>query len=162
MSDASLQIRLIDRSDTEAVARVIRDVMTEYGATGEGTAFHDAEIDAMYDAYQSRASYFVLTEGDRILGGGGIGPLAGDDGTKCELRKMYFLPEARGRGFGRIMLERCIAAARDHRYRSCYLETMDSMKEARRLYEAAGFKQTDKPSGETGHHGCDAWLRLEF
>lgn len=162
MSDSNVRIRLIDPSDDTALARVIREVMSDFGATGEGTSFHDAEIDAMYDAYQDRAAYFVLIDGDRLIGGGGIGPLVGDDGTTCELRKMYFLPEARGRGFGRAMLEKCIAAAREHGYRFCYLETMDSMKEARRLYEAAGFGRTDKPSGDTGHHGCDAWLRLEL
>ena len=36
----------------------------------------------------------------RVVGGGGIAPLAGGDPDVCELRKMYFLPSLRGLGAG--------------------------------------------------------------
>jgi putative acetyltransferase len=156
-------LRPVRRDDDPALARVIRAVMEEYGATGAGSSYHDAEVDAISVAYAGgRAAYFV-TDGERVLGGGGIGPLAGDaSGRTCELRKMYFLPEARGRGFGRSVVELCLEAARGAGYETCYLETMSSMKEARRLYERAGFRPTGRPLGDTGHFGCDAWMRLEL
>ena len=55
----------------------------------------------MYEAYtEPMACYFVVLHGGHIVGGGGIAQLVGADPTVCELRKMYFLPEARGLGAG--------------------------------------------------------------
>ena len=45
----------------------------------------------------------------------------------CELRKMYFLPEARGRGAGAALLQRCLVAARSFGFTTCYLETLARM-----------------------------------
>ena len=52
--------------------------------------------------------------------------------------------------------------ARRNGYLSSYLETLERMTEARRLYEAAGFKRIDAPMGDTGHHRCDCWYVLEL
>ena len=42
-------------------------------------------------------------------------------------------------------------------YRRLYLETRQTMRQARRLYERNGFTPVGKPIGHTGHFGCDAW-----
>lgn len=162
MTEASmaraLTIRPITPADDAAMAAVIRSVMTEYGASGEGFSIHDPEVDHMAEAYAGlRAAYFVVTDGPRVVGGGGIAHLDGGDADVCELKKMYFLPEARGAGMGRALLARCLDAARERGYTHCYLETMSSMPEARRLYERAGFAEIDAPMGATGHFACDAW-----
>lgn len=159
-----MEIRPVRQEDDEALARIIRQVMEEYGSTGEGSSYHDAEIDAVSRAYEGeRAAYFVVVDGNRVLGGGGIGPLRGEEtGSVCELRKMYFLPEARGRGLGRQVVQKCLGAAVAAGYETCYLETMTSMKEARRLYERLGFHRTSRPLGGTGHFGCDAWMILDL
>ena len=39
-----------------------------------------------------------------------------------------------------------------------FLETLDRMEGANRLYSKFGFEQVDKPVGDTGHFGCDRWL----
>jgi len=159
-----MEVRKITSRDDAELARVIRAVMEEYGATGEGTSYHDTEIDAMSEAYKGdRAVYFVVIDEGRVLGGGGFGPLAGDSSAEvCELRKMYMLPEARGKGLGRSIVALCLDEARRAGYRTCYLETMSSMKEARRLYETIGFVSTEKPLGGTGHFGCNAWMQLSL
>lgn len=159
-----MKVRRVTAADDAQLARVIREVMQEYGAAGEGSSYHDAELDAVSAAYAGdRAAYFVVVDGDRVLGGGGIGPLAGEEsGTTCELRKMYVLPEARGLGLGRQIVELSLDAARAAGYGTCYLETMSSMKEARRLYESIGFISSDRPLGRTGHFGCDAWMVLDL
>src|SRR5580692_6711855 len=106
------------------MARVIRAVMPEYGARGPGFAINDPEVDAMCAAYPApRAVYFVLEVNGEVVGGGGVGPLAGGEDGTCELRKMYFLPAARGLGAGRALLGRCIEEARARGYRRMYLET---------------------------------------
>jgi len=153
-----ITIRRIRRADDESVARIIRTVMTEFGATGPGFAIHDPEVNAMHTAYSGpRKAFFVVTDGTAVVGGGGIAPLGGTRNRVCELRKMYFLPRTRGMGLGARLLARCLEAAREMGYQRCYLETLRSMTAARRLYERTGFVAVDKPMGETGHFGCDAW-----
>ena len=154
----SFEIRLIEPGDDADIARIIRTVMPEFGAKGPGYAINDPEVSAMYEAYhRPDAVYFVLLREGRVVGGGGIGPLKGAAADTCELRKMYFLPEARGLGYGRDILERCLAVAKEKGYARCYLETLEHMDQAKRLYEKTGFKKLGKPMGATGHFGCDAW-----
>jgi putative acetyltransferase len=132
--------------------------MEEFGAAGAGSSIHDPEILDMAGAYATpRSAYFVAETGGRLVGGGGLGPLAGGQPDVCELRKMYLRPAARGLGIGRAMLAQCLAVARQLDYQRMYLETRHSMREARRLYERNGFARVGKPLGHAGHFGCDAW-----
>ena len=140
MSDFS--IRPIEPRDDAAVASIIRSVMPEFGATGSGFAINDPEVDWMHRAYsQPRCAYFVVEREGRVVGGAGVAPLAGGDPAVCELRKMYFLPEARGIGAGTAMMARCLQAARDIGFRQCYLETLTGMDGAMKLFERSGFRR---------------------
>ena len=151
-------IRPITAADDVAMAAIIRTVMPEFGASGDGFAINDPEVDWMSRAYsEPRHAYFVLERGGRVLGGAGIAPLAGGDDATCELRKMYFLPEARGTGAGAMMMSRCLDAAREAGFTRCYLETLCGMDAAMRLYERSGFRRIDGPLGATGHGGCDTF-----
>jgi putative acetyltransferase len=155
---AGLEIRKIQKSDDSEIEEIIRQVMTEHGASGAGFAIHDPEVRHMTKSYSKKgSSYFVITDGKRILGGGGIGLLDGTDGSVCELRKMYFLPELRGLGMGKRLLELCLSEAKRLGYKKCYLETLKSMQIARNLYEKMGFEKRCAPLGNTGHFGCDSW-----
>ncbi|HEX8950773.1 MAG TPA: GNAT family N-acetyltransferase [Polyangia bacterium] len=161
--DATLSIRPIRAGDDAAVAAIIRTVMPEFGAEGPGFAIMDPEVDHMSAAYaRPRCAYFVVTDGERLLGGGGVAPLDDGDERTCELRKMYFLPEARGRGAGAALLERCLAAARGFGYATCYLETLARMDAARKLYARFGFRPLCAPMGRTGHFGCDSYYALQL
>jgi putative acetyltransferase len=156
-------IRPIEDRDNKAIAAIIRTVMPEFGASGEGFAINDPEVDWMHRAYSApRSSYFVVERGGRALGGGGVAPLEGGDEDVCELRKMYFLPELRGLGAGAAMMAHCLDAARMHGFRRCYLETLCGMDAAMRLYERSGFTRIPGPMGSTGHGGCDSFYLLEL
>jgi putative acetyltransferase len=152
-------IRPIRPEDNAEVARIIRAVMTEYGAVGCHFSIADPEVDAMCEAYPAPdAAFYVVERDGRVLGCGGMGPLADGPPGVCELRKMYFLPELRGAGTGTRLLNLILDAARRAGYDRCYLETLGSMVEARRLYLKHGFRPIDAPMGNTGHSGCNAWM----
>lgn len=162
-SPAEVAIRPIRAQDDAAMASVIRTVMPEFGATGCGFAISDPEVDWMSRAYaEPRHAYFVVERDGVVLGGGGIAPLAGGDGDTCELRKMYFLADARGIGAGTAMMARCLDAARAAGFRRCYLETLSGMDAAMRLYERSGFRRIGRPMGATGHGGCNRFYLLEL
>jgi putative acetyltransferase len=157
--DSDCGIRPIAVADNPAVARIIRQVMTEFGAVGENYSISDPEVDAMFEAYPAPgAAFFVVERAGRILGCGGMGPLARGPGAVCELRKMYFLPELRGTGIGAQLLTIILRAARRAGYRRCYLETLGRMHQARRLYRRNGFEEIAAPMGDTGHSGCNSWM----
>jgi putative acetyltransferase len=159
-----LSFRPIRPEDDAAVAAIIRQVMPEFGAGGPGFAINDAEVDQMSAAYSAAgAAYFVVTdESGRVVGGGGVAALEGGEPGVCELKKMYFLPEARGQGMGETLLRHCLEAAKALGYRTCYLETRTGMDQAIRLYQKLGFQPLCAPLGRTGHGGCDHWFSREL
>lgn len=159
-----LKLRPIEPRDDAAVAAIIRQVMPEFGANGPGFAIQDAEVNGMSEAYSrpGRAYWVVEDERGRVVGGGGIAPLEGDAPGVCELRKMYFLPEARGRGVGERLLRQSLAFARETGYRTCYLETLARMEQAQKLYRRLGFQPLCSPMGATGHFSCDRWYALDL
>jgi putative acetyltransferase len=150
------RIRPIESRDNAAVASIIRTVMPEFGADGPGFAIHDTEVDDMHAAYsRPRCAYFVVERDGKVIGGGGVAPLDGGDADVCELRKMYFLSEARGIGAGADMMQLCLSAARGFAFKRCYLETLTGMNAAQVLYRKNGFEPIAKPMGGTGHFSCD-------
>jgi putative acetyltransferase len=158
---ADFILRPIQSADNQQVAKVIRTVMTEFGAVGQGFSIMDPEVDDMHGAYSGpRTAFFVVARNDgssEVLGCGGIGPLIGGEADVCELKKMYFLPAVRGLGFGQKMVITCLQKAKELGYRQCYLETLVRMEQANRLYQKMGFEKICGPMGATGHGGCDSW-----
>ncbi|HEX6893274.1 MAG TPA: GNAT family N-acetyltransferase [Chryseolinea sp.] len=156
-------IRPLAPADNPQVAALIRTVMPEFGASGAGFAIHDREVDDMFGAYSGpRCCYFVCEIDGRIIGGGGIAPLQGGDENTCELKKMYFFPEGRGKGLGQKVLDKCINEARKKGYRYCYLETFNTMQDAMKLYAKNGFIKIPGALGNTGHFACDTFYQLDL
>jgi putative acetyltransferase len=157
-------IRTIEEKDNAAIASVIRKTLEEFGANHPGTVYYDDTTDALFQLFQQtpRSIYFVAEKEGEILGGGGIFPSPGlPDGT-CELVKMYLLPQARGIGLGKKIIEQCIAFAKEAGYKNIYLETMPELKQAMKTYEKFGFEYLKAPMGNTGHTGCSLWMLLRL
>ena len=129
MKDHNWKIRPITPYDDSRIAYIIRTVMPEYGAKGDGFAINDPEVDWMSKAYNGpRCAYYVVELEGQVLGGGGIAPLEGATNPRiCELRKMYFLPALRGQGAGLELMQTCLAKAREFGFELCYLETLTGM-----------------------------------
>jgi GNAT superfamily N-acetyltransferase len=152
-------IRPIEPRDDADMAAVIRHVMPEFGADGPGFAIHDPEVDGLSTAYaRPRHAYFVVEKDGHAIGGAGIAPLEGGDEDTCELRKMYFLPKARGIGAASRLMRRCLDAARRAGFQRIYLETLTGMDAAQVLYLRHGFARIDAPMGGTGHFSCDRFF----
>ncbi|MCB0399946.1 MAG: GNAT family N-acetyltransferase [Winogradskyella sp.] len=159
MSKDTIVIREIEQKDNPKIAKAIRSVLIEMGVPKVGTAYEDVSLDCMTETYSKpKTKYFVLSKGENILGGAGVAPLDNYEGNVCELQKMYFIPEARGKGLGIAMMNTCLNFAKISGYESCYLETMPYMDDARKLYKKVGFEYIDKPMGNTGHYSCTVWM----
>ncbi|RXJ50738.1 GNAT family N-acetyltransferase [Gelidibacter gilvus] len=159
MSKAAILIREIKIEDDAQVAQVIRAVLVEMGVPKVGTAYADKALDEMTATYdKDNATYFVVEDQGKIIGGAGIAQLENFEGSICELQKMYFLPEARGKGLGAKMMEICLKKAKSFGYEKCYLETLPYMKDATKLYSRTGFEPLEGPMGDTGHYSCNVWM----
>ncbi|GGW65030.1 putative acetyltransferase [Winogradskyella epiphytica] len=159
MHKDTIVIREIEVEDNPKIAKAIRSVLVEMGAPKVGTAYEDRSLDAMKETYTDlKKAYFVLAQGNEILGGAGIAQLENYNGNVCELQKMYFLPEARGKGLGAEMMKTCLNFAKQVGFDHCYLETLPYMKDAQKLYEKVGFKSLSEPLGDTGHYSCTVWM----
>lgn len=151
-------IRPIKQSDNPEVEAIIKMVMTEYDCVGEGYSINDPEVSNMFDAYNNVGSaFFVVEHNNKVIGCAGIAPLSSGDFDTCELRKMYFLADARGLGLGQKILDKCLETAKILNYKKCYLETVDRMNRAKKLYLKNGFLPLNSCMGQTGHSSCDSY-----
>jgi GNAT superfamily N-acetyltransferase len=81
--------------------------------------------------------FVVLLDEGRTVAGGGIKRL---DDEACEIKRMYVLPEARGRGLGRALLVALEDEARRLGYAIARLDTGPQQPGAQRMYEEAGYR----------------------
>jgi putative acetyltransferase len=80
----------------------------------------------------------VRDDGGRAVACGGI---ARFDAACGEVKRMYVVPDARGRGLGRRVLDELERSARDLGYTSVVLETGDRQQEAVGLYTTTGYER---------------------
>ncbi|MBN8569048.1 MAG: GNAT family N-acetyltransferase [Ignavibacteria bacterium] len=158
-----LEYRKIIPSDNKILADIITSIMKEFKDDPEGTIVADPTLHTMYENYtQGKGVYYIAVEDGKILGGAGINQLEGTPEKICELQRMFLLPESRGKGIGKKLMDMCIEAGKDFGYEKIYLETLDNMNDARKLYLKAGFEFIEKPLGNTGHCGCNMWMEKEL
>ncbi|WP_338378358.1 GNAT family N-acetyltransferase [uncultured Flavobacterium sp.] len=156
-------IRKIKKEDNVPIAKVIRDVFIELDAPKTGTAYEDPILDTLFEVYEKDKSvYYVIEHEGKIIGGSGIAPLENGSKETCELQKMYFAPEARGKGLGLEMILKCLDFAKEAGFKSCYLETLEMMKDAQKLYQKVGFEYLEEPLGCTGHTSCPVWMMKDL
>jgi len=91
-------------------------------------------------------AFVIVCEDGRPVAGGGIRRL---EPEVCEIKRMYVVPEARGRGHGRRLLEALERAAAELGYRRVRLDTAQSMTAALALYESAGYRPIPDYNGNT-------------
>ncbi len=154
-----IELRTIILEDNITLAKIIRDTLTEFKANKPGTVYYDDSTDHLFEVFKKeKSAYFVAELDGEVIGGAGFYPTENlPDGT-CELVKLYLSPSGRGKGNGKLLLEKCIAAAKEAGYAKMYLETMPELKIAIPMYEKMGFTYISKPMGNSGHCGCDIWM----
>jgi ribosomal protein S18 acetylase RimI-like enzyme len=90
--------------------------------------------------------FVVLYEDGAAIAGGGLRRL-GDD--VAEIKRMFVVPAARGRGHGRRVLDELEAAAAELGYRRLRLDTAQSMTTAIALYRGAGYRDIPDYNGNS-------------
>jgi len=152
-------IRKIKPSDNSKIAQIIKSTILEFNLPMTGTAYEDNETENMFQSYQGKKEiYFVLEDNGNVVGGGGIKRLKDNKEDVCELQKMYFSPQARGKGYGKIVFNKCMETAKKMGFKQCYLETSAVLEAAIHIYQKNKFQHLKGPLGGTGHYSCGVWM----
>ena len=155
----AIAIRPIEEKDNIKLAAAIRSILTEHGMNKPGTVFTDPTTDDLFGLFQTQKScYWVVEEGDDILGGCGLFPTEGLPSNCVELVKLYLSKELRGQGIGKKLMEMCTDEAIKLGFNQIYLESMPELNSAVGLYEKMGYLVLNKPLGNSGHYACDLWM----
>lgn len=153
---SEISIRAASNKDCERVKNLVFGVLREYDLKSdpEGT---DDDLSDIEKNYIGRGGMFEVLEDDagNLLGTVGLYPV---NAETVELRKMYFDKTLRGKGYGKLILERMIDEARRRGFKRIYLETNSVLKEAIHLYEKFGFEPTDEKHAAR----CDQAYFLEI
>jgi ribosomal protein S18 acetylase RimI-like enzyme len=142
----SFEIRLGGAPDAAAIGQLLHDFNREFDEPTPSPAELAARIRALLDS------------GDTVVVLGGTGPdgLAvlrfrlsiWGAGLECYLAELYVVPERRGFGLGRALMETAIDEARRRGADHMDLGTSESDTAARHLYESLGFSNHENgPAG---------------
>jgi len=126
-------------SDRQKAAAIIRDALAEYGLGWEPTgADRDVlEVEASYNAVGGE--FWVIEQQGQLVGTAAYYPV--ERGEKAvEIRKMYLLPAARGKGLGKYLLQELEKAIANRGFQEIWIETASVLKEAVNLYESNGYQ----------------------
>ena len=98
------------------------------------------ELEHLASEYSAPTGAFLLArEQGTALGCAGVRRFAERDG---EIKRLYVVPAARGRGIGALLARSIVAEARRLGYARLLLDTLPAMREAQALYVSLGFKPT--------------------
>lgn len=131
---ADLRSEPFDAPDVLALVRAQQEEMRGlYDGVGDIGPPRDA---AMFEPPAGR--FLVARIDGKAVACGGICRF---DTTRAELKRMYVVPDARGRGLGRVLLAALEDEARRLGYVGIVLETGDRQPESLGLYASAGYRQ---------------------
>ncbi|HEY2372001.1 MAG TPA: GNAT family N-acetyltransferase [Gaiellaceae bacterium] len=119
----------------------VRELVDAQQAEMRGLYEGEADIGPTREAamfVEPHGVFIVVRDGRRAVACGGVCRF---DEARGELKRMYVLPEARGRGLGRRVLVELEAQATRLGYRALVLETGDRQEAALGLYVSAGFER---------------------
>ena len=116
--------------------------------------------DYLEDHHPEReAAWIAELDGERV---GAVYCMRRSDEV-AQLRLLFVESSGRGHGVGSALVECCIDFARERSYERMVLWTNSSLESARRIYDAAGFTQTNEephPVFPEGTVGQELWLDL--
>jgi putative acetyltransferase len=125
--------------DRQPAAWLIASVLQEYGLGSEPEGA-DQDVLQVEQAYWATGGEFWVVEHQGCLvGTAGYYPVA--RGQKAvEIRKMYLLPEVRGLGLGRYLLQALEQSIAAKGFQQIWIETASVLTEAIVLYESSGYQ----------------------
>lgn len=146
-----LGVRKAGAADAEIIGRLLDDFNREYDEPTPGAAALAKRVRQLLDA------------GDTTVLVGGSGPhglavlrfrlAIWSEALECYLAELYVVPDQRGHGLGRALMEAAMTEARQQGADYMDLGTSEDDVAARGLYESLGFSRTEgRPDGPINYY----------
>src|SRR5262245_20192113 len=135
-------IRRIDPGEYAAAGDLVVQAYRSLGDAGD--AFYEAQLRDVAGRVEA-GGVVLVAESDGAIEGcvtvsfGSTALSEVDDPDAATIRMLGVSTDARGRGIGVALVQRCIDQARAHGSRRVRLDTRTSMTTAQRVYERLGF-----------------------
>jgi ribosomal protein S18 acetylase RimI-like enzyme len=145
-SGAGQPVRGAGPADARAIGRLLHEFNTEFGDPTPGPEAVARRVGELLE----RDDFDVLLAGE---GPDGLAvlrfrPALWSVGLECYLAELYVIPASRGRGLGRALMKAAIALAKDRGADGMDLNTGETDRAARGLYESLGFTNREgSPDG---------------
>jgi GNAT superfamily N-acetyltransferase len=133
----------------ELITEALAELSRRYGGSGDDTPV------APDDFTPPAGGFFVAYAGDELLGCAGWRA----HGPDAELKRMFTVPAARGRGVARRVLAAIEESAREHGRKRVILETGDKQPEAIAMYLKCGYERIEDFGYYAGEEGVRSFAR---
>lgn len=134
-------IRNWQNSDATKVAKIISSVLSEYGLPWQPEEADRDVVNVPEYYLTTGGEFWVVEQYDQIVGTAAYYPIhRGEQGV--EIRKMYLLPQVRGLGLGKFLLQQLEFKIASRGFKQIWIETASILTEAVKLYENSGYLAT--------------------
>lgn len=148
-------IEKLSTASSQFIIELIKRNLEPFEEAGNVTAATFRRLENIDEVYGGERTHFFVArdssiEGNRYIGGVGLGPLHGLPASEGfgEIRDLVIEKDYRGRGIGAKLLRMSIDKAVALGYEKLYLETTPNMVTAQRLFQGFGFRPvTSKREG---------------
>jgi ribosomal protein S18 acetylase RimI-like enzyme len=150
-ASADRSVRRADGADAEAIGRLLDDFNREFDEPSPGPPALAERVRALLAA----GEITVLLAGQPPHGLAVLRfrPAIWTEALECYLAELYVVPDRRGQGLGRALLEAAIELARRQGADHMDLGTAEDDVAARALYESLGFgNRGGKPDGAVNYY----------
>lgn len=122
----------------------VRELIKEYSnRLGRDLSFQNIDDELKDPAHKYTApegELLVALDGDEVLG---MVAYHRHSDIRCEMKRLYVRPKARGMHLGSILVKEIIEHARKAGYREMVLDTIEPLKTAVSLYKKNGFEECE-------------------
>lgn len=141
--DASYKQRVFDFTD-----RCFEELGKKFEPSGRHYFYEDIE-----NAFEA---FYCLTDGEKVIGTVALKKI---DAYTVELKALYLDKAYRGQHLGSRLIKAAIDEAKALGFKSMVLDSMSKYKEALRLYEKCGFRNTERFNDNVY---ADVFMKLEL
>jgi len=160
----SIQVRPATAADLDVITEIYADAVTNGTSSYELEPPTRTEMAKRFETLQVGGfPYIVAESGGRVLGYAYAGPFRPRPAYRFVVENsIYIAPDAKGRGLGRLLLERLIVEAERRGFRQMIAVIGDGHAGSAsvKLHEQLGFRHSGRLEGSGYKHG--RWLDTAF
>jgi putative acetyltransferase len=135
-------IRNLQPNDYQIVSDIINSIRLEYGVIIPKEYDQDMQTYTALEKYylETGGLFWVVEKENKILGTAAFYPYKGVE-KGAEIKKIYLLPKARGRGLGKFLLQKLELEIANRGFETIWIKTISLFQEATSLYENSGYSK---------------------